>query len=148
MAGPPPLPGVDAFRDAAGALLYVGSSGDLARRVRSYFAPGHPRAGKTARVARLATRVAWRTRGSVLEARVLEARAIAAERPHFNRRLKDTGRHAYLRIDPRDPFPRIETVRRLDDGPWRHVGPFPGGPRLEAAVARVADALGLRTCAG
>jgi DNA polymerase-3 subunit epsilon len=148
MAGPPSLPGVYAFRDAAGDLLYVGSSGDLARRVRSYFAPAHPRAGKTARIARLAARVEWRACGSVLEALVLEARSIARERPHFNRHLKETGRHAYVRLDPRDPFPRLETVRHLDDGPWRHVGPFPGGRRLETALAALADALGLRTCEG
>jgi excinuclease UvrABC nuclease subunit len=60
MAGAPSLPGVYAFRDATGDLLYVGSSRDLARRVRSYFAPAHPRAGKTARIARLGARVEWR----------------------------------------------------------------------------------------
>src|SRR4029077_13658994 len=79
---------------------------------------------------------------------VLEARAIATERPHFNRRLKHAGRHVYLRFDPRDPFPRLEVSRRLEDGPWRWLGPFPGGRRLARAVDAVADALGLRTCPG
>jgi excinuclease UvrABC nuclease subunit len=148
VAGPPALPGVYAFRDAAGDLLYVGTSADLARRVRSYFAPGQPAAGKAASVARLGARIEWRACGSVLEALVLEARTIGRERPHFNRRLKESGRHAYVRIDPRDPFPRLETVCRLDAGPWRHVGPLPGGRRLAAAVDRVADALGLRSCPG
>jgi DNA polymerase-3 subunit epsilon len=144
LAGPPSLPGVYAFRDAAGDLLYVGTSGDLARRVRSYFAP----AAKRAPIARLAARLEWWTCGSVLEAVVLEARTIARERPHLNRRLKESGRYAWLRFDPRDPFPRLEAVRRLDDGPWRHVGPFPGGRRLQRAADTLADALGLRTCRG
>jgi hypothetical protein len=34
------------------------------------------------------------------------------------------------------------------DGPWRYLGPFPGGRRLGTALGLVADALGLRTCAG
>jgi hypothetical protein len=146
VAGPPSMPGVYAFRDGAGDLLYVGSSRDLERRVRSYFAPAHPRTGKTARIARLAVRVEWRSCGSVLEALVLEAQTIARERPHFNRRLKRAGHHAYVRIDPRDPFPRLEAVRGLEDGPWRHLGPFGGERTLQAALDLLADALGLRTC--
>lgn len=147
-AGPPAVPGVYAFRDAAGGLLYVGSSRDLARRVRSYFAPAHTPTSKVARIVRLAARVEWRPTGSVLEALVLEARVIARARPHFNRRLKQPGRHAWVRFDPRDPFPRLGVTREVDDGPWRLLGPFPGGRRLDVALERLADALGLRTCAG
>jgi hypothetical protein len=147
VAGPPRLPGVYAFRDACGSLAYVGSSRDLARRVCSYFAPGHPPASKTARIARLAARVEWRVCASVLEALVLEARTIGRARPHFNRRLKWNGAHAWVRIDPRDPFPRLAVTRRLEDGPWRYLGPFPGC-RLPAVLERLADALGLRTCPG
>jgi DNA polymerase-3 subunit epsilon len=147
-ASPPATIGLYAFRDAAGALLYVGSSRDLARRVRSYFAPHHPPASKPARIARLAATVGWQACGSLLEALVLEARTIQRERPHFNRRLKQTGAYAYVRLDPRDAFPRLEVTRRLDDGPWRYVGPFPGGRRLAGAVALLADGLGLRTCPG
>jgi DNA polymerase-3 subunit epsilon len=148
IAGPPAVPGVYAFRDAGGGLLYVGSSRDLARRVRSYFAPAHAPSSKVGRIVRLAVRVEWRATGSVLEALVLEARAIARSRPYFNRRLKQPGRHAWVRFDPRDPFPRLAVTRRLDDGPWRHLGPFPGGRGLDVALERLADALGLRTCDG
>jgi DNA polymerase-3 subunit epsilon len=145
---PPGRPGVYGFRDAAGGLLYIGTSRCLARRVRSYFAPRHHAASKAGRIARLAVRVEWWTCGSVLEALVLEARTIARERPHFNRRLKDAGRHAYVRFDPTDPFPRLEMSRQLEDGPWRYLGPFPGGRPLAVALERLADALGLRTCPG
>jgi len=148
LAGPPATAGVYAFRDAAGALLYVGASGDLARRVRSYFAPGHPRASKAGRIARLAATVEWTTCGSPLEAFVAEAHAIRRERPHFNRRLKHVGGYAWVRVDLRDPFPRLDVTRAPADGPWRYLGPFPGGRRLAGAVAALADALGLRTCPG
>jgi DNA polymerase-3 subunit epsilon len=145
---PPATVGVYAFRDTAGRLLYVGSSRNLARRVRSYLRPGHAPASKDGRIGRLATSVEWRTCGSLLEALVLEARTIGAERPHFNRRLKQPGRYAWVRFDPRDPFPRLEVTHRLEEGAWRHLGPFPGGRRLARAVALLADAFGLRTCPG
>jgi hypothetical protein len=148
MVGLPRGPGVYSFRDGAGGLLYVGVSRGLDRRVRSYFAPRHPPASKAARIARLAARVEWRTAASHLEALVLEARTIRTERPYFNRRLKESGRHAYVRVDVHDPFPRLAVTRRLDDGRSRYLGPFPGGRRLTEAVTRVADALGLRTCPG
>ena len=145
---PPAGPGVYAFRDDGGRLLYVGVSRDLARRVRSYFAPGVPRGAKQGRIARLATSVAWRTAPSVLEALVLEARTIGREKPWFNRRLKDAGRHVWVRVDPRDPFPRLEVTRTLAPGPWRYVGPLPAGRALRRALDALADALGLRTCPG
>jgi DNA polymerase III subunit epsilon len=148
LAWPPATVGVYAFRDAAGDLLYIGSSRDLARRVRSYFAPRHAPRTKIGRLVRLAARVEWQTCPSVLEALVFEARAIARRRPHFNRRLKQAGRYVWVRIDPRDPYPRLDITRTLEGGPWRHLGPFPGGSRLRDAVARLADALALRTCAG
>lgn len=148
LIAPPAQPGVYAFRDGGDRLLYVGSSRDLGRRVRSYFAPGWPPASKEGRIARLAARVVWQPCGSHLEALVLEARTIQRERPHFNRRLKQCGAYAYVRFDPRDRFPRLELSRELVPGPWRYLGPFPGGRHLGAALERLADALGLRTCAG
>jgi hypothetical protein len=148
VGAPPAGPGVYAFRDEGGRLLYVGVSRDLARRVPSYFAPGVPRGEKRGRIARLAVSVAWRTAPSVLEAMVLEARTIGREKPWFNRRLKDSGRHVWVRVDPRDPFPRLEVTRQLAPGPWRYVGPLPAGRVLRRALDRLADALGLRTCPG
>jgi hypothetical protein len=84
----------------------------------------------------------------VLEALVLEARTIGREKPWFNRRLKDAGRHVWVRADPRDPFPRLEVTRELAPGPWRYVGPLPAGRALRRALDELADALGLRTCPG
>jgi hypothetical protein len=145
---PPAAPGVYAFRDGGGRLLYVGVSRDLSRRVRSYFAPGVPRGGKRGRIARLAASVGWRTAPSLLEALLLEARTIGRQKPWFNRRLKDVGRHVWVRVDLRDPFPRLEVTRQLAPGPWRYVGPLPGGRVVRHAVDALADALGLRTCPG
>jgi hypothetical protein len=146
--GLPRLPGVYRFRDEAGALLYVGTSRDLGRRVASYFEAHHAPASKEGRIARLAARVEWDAVPSAVEALVLEGRTIQCERPYFNRRMKDVGRLAYVRFDERDPFPRFEVARHLEAGPWRYLGPFPGSRALATALERLADALGLRTCAG
>ena len=147
-AGPPACPGVYAFRDAAGRLLYVGASGNLARRVQSYFAPRHARHGKEGRITQLATRLEWAPAGSVVEALVHEARLIRRERPYFNRRLKEVGRYVYARVDLRDPFPRFDLTGTLAEGPYRYLGPFASRARLLCALDILADALGLRTCPG
>ena len=67
---------------------------------------------------------------------MLEARTIAREKPWFNRRLKDAGRHVWVRVDLRDPFPRLEVTRQLAPGPWRYVGPLPAGARAPARARR------------
>jgi hypothetical protein len=70
---------------------------------------------------------------------VLEARAIARCRPHFNRRLKQPGRHAWVRFDPRDPFP---APRRHAAGRRRPVASPRTVPRRTRARRRARPARG------
>lgn len=82
----PSGPGVYFFRDAAGALLYIGQSGSLRHRIGSYrhLDPDrHPR-----RLLRLIHRVAsieWRECSTASEAIALEASLLLEHRPPFNR---------------------------------------------------------------
>ena len=83
----PSAPGVYLFRGARDEVLYVGTSGDLRRRVRSYFTAGERRRRVRDMVAH-AERVDTVVCAHALEAAVRELRLIAAHRPRYNRRSR------------------------------------------------------------
>ena len=144
----PPRPGVYVFRDGAGTALYVGTSGNLQARLRSYFQPAARRLRKERSILTSAVEVELRPAGSAFAASLEEARLIQAFAPPLNRRLKRPERYVYLRLDPGGGFPRLEIAAEADSGRCRHLGPFLPRPGLARALAVVNDAFGLRTCDG
>ena len=95
--GVPHAPGTYRFYDVEGRLLYVGKSGNLARRLASYF---HAR--PSARVRRLLDklwRIEYEAAGSDLEAMLREAAQIRRDRPSANvaRDVHRRGRRLNLR---------------------------------------------------
>jgi excinuclease UvrABC nuclease subunit len=142
----PAAPGVYLFHDRAGHLLYVGKSICLRDRVRSYFGET---AGKYPKLRRLRSRaraVEWRETGSELEALLLESHLVKTRHPPFNALLQRYRYVCFLRLDPADPFPRLEVTDRLRRDGARYFGPF----TLSADAVRLADILSdtlrLRTC--
>src|SRR4051794_2451462 len=85
--GVPSAPGVYLFRGPRDEVLYVGTSGDLQRRVRSYFTSGERRRRVRDMVA-LAERVDTVVCAHALEAGVRGLRLIAAHPPRYNRRSR------------------------------------------------------------
>src|SRR5690606_14607570 len=85
--GVPHVPGVYVFRDAEDRPLYVGTSVDLATRVRGYFSAGETR-GRMRDMLRLAERIETIECAHRLEAGVRELRLIGGVKPPFNRRSK------------------------------------------------------------
>jgi len=83
----PTEPGVYLFTDAQHRVLYIGTSGNLRRRVRSYFTGSETRSrmGEMVGLAHDVTGIACATR---LEAQARELRLIAAHKPRYNRRSK------------------------------------------------------------
>lgn len=82
----PEAPGVYFFRDAHGALLYVGQSGNLRGRVGSYrhvSAERHPR--RTLRLVARVAEIEWEVCGTAAEAVAREAALLLEHRPPFNR---------------------------------------------------------------
>lgn len=143
----PTCPGIYRFYDAGGALVYVGKSICLRDRVRSYFT-GQAATKKLRRLRQEVSRLDWQATGSELEALLLESRLVKLHQPRFNVLLREFVALPYVRLDTRDPFPRLEVTR----GPARdgatYFGPFRSQATLEAGVAALADALGLRDCPG
>ncbi|MBN9793798.1 DEDD exnuclease domain-containing protein [Pseudonocardia sp. TMWB2A] len=137
----PSEPGVYLFRGGDGQVLYVGTSGDLHRRVRSYFTAGEKRRRVRDMLAR-AEKVDTVVCAHALEASVRELALIAAHRPPYNRRSRNPGR-AYWVVPTAEAFPRLSVVATPRAGA---LGPF-GSQRAATDVLDAAlDALPLRRC--
>ncbi|WP_433558798.1 DEDD exonuclease domain-containing protein [Pseudonocardia xinjiangensis] len=140
-AGVPAAPGVYLFRGPRDEVLYVGTSGDLQRRVRSYFTAGERRRRVRDMVA-LAERVDTVVCAHALEAAVRELRLIAAHQPRYNRRSRRPHRGWWV-TPTAEAFPRLSVVATPRDGA---LGPFGSRQAAATAVDTVLDAVPLRPC--
>ncbi|GIH08815.1 DNA polymerase III subunit epsilon [Rhizocola hellebori] len=142
--GLPHAPGVYIFRAADDRPLYVGTSGDIATRVRSYFTAGEKRA-RISEMLAASTRVDAVVCAHSLEAQVRELRLIAAHSPPYNRRSKHPERVHWIKLTA-EAFPRLSLVRRLGPEPGAILGPFSGRRTAQAAIDAVHEAIPLRQC--
>ena len=140
-AGVPAAPGVYLFRGPRDEVLYVGTSGDLQRRVRSYFTSGERRRRVRDMVA-LAERVDTVVCAHALEAAVRELRLIAAHQPRYNRRSRRPHRGWWV-TPTAEAFPRLSVVTTPRSGA---LGPFGSRRAAAAAVDTVLDVVPLRPC--
>lgn len=142
--GLPRSPGVYIFRAADDRPLYVGTSGDIATRVRSYFTAAEKRARMSEMLA-AATRVEAVECAHRLEAQIRELRLIAAHAPPYNRRSKFPERVVWLKLTD-EAYPRLSAVRSISPADETVLGPFPSRRAAELAAAGIHDALQLRQC--
>jgi DNA polymerase-3 subunit epsilon len=142
--GLPHVPGVYVFRSADDRPLYVGTSKDIATRVRSYFTASEKRA-RINEMLGAATRVEAVECAHSLEAEVRELRLIATHSPPYNRRSKYPERVVWLKLTA-EAYPRLSVVRKLADDEAAYLGPFSSRRTAELAAAGVYDAVPLRQC--
>jgi DNA polymerase III subunit epsilon len=137
----PSAPGVYLFRGPRDEVLYVGTSGDLHRRVRSYFTAGERRRRVRDMVA-LAERVDTVVCAHALEASVRELRLISAHQPRYNRRSRQPHR-AWWVVPTVEAFPRLSVVATPREGAF---GPFRSRQAAVTAVETILDAVPVRPC--
>ncbi|BFU46117.1 DEDD exonuclease domain-containing protein [Krasilnikovia sp. MM14-A1004] len=142
--GLPHAPGVYVFRGADDRALYVGTSKDIATRVRTYFTASEKRA-RISEMLAAATRVEAVECAHALEAEVRELRLIAAHAPPYNRRSKYPERVVWLKLTT-EAYPRLSVVRQLADDDATYLGPFSSRRTAELAAAGFHDAVPLRQC--
>ena len=143
----PSAPGVYQFRDAAGRVLYVGTSVDVRRRVSSYFTASETRPRMTEMVAASATVVPIVCE-TPLEARVRELRLIAEHSPPYNRRSKTPEKATWVKLTT-DAWPRLSLVKQVREDTAAgaaYLGPFRSVQTAELAVAALHDSHPLRQC--
>jgi len=142
----PDGPGVYLFRDARDRVLYIGTSKDLRRRVRSYFTASETRS-RMGEMVRLAESVEAVPCATPLEAEVRELRLIGEHKPRYNRRSRHPERVVWLKLT-REPWPRLSLVRVVLDDDADYVGPFSSRRSAQSAMAAAHDAFAVRQCTG
>jgi excinuclease ABC subunit C len=141
----PAVPGVYLFKDASGAVLYVGKALSLQHRVRSYLAgdSGHPRLPELMERATDLDTILTTTEA---EALLLEATLIRRHRPHFNILLKDDKSYPYVRISVQEEFPRLSVTRRVLSDGARYLGPYTNVKSLRRMLREIRRTFPVRTC--
>jgi DNA polymerase III subunit epsilon len=142
--GLPHAPGVYVFRGADDRALYVGTSVDIATRVRSYFTASEKRA-RIREMLAAAERVEAVECAHALEAQVRELRLIAAHRPPYNRRSRDPHKVWWLKLTV-EAYPRLSLVRAVGSDEAVYLGPFSSRRAAETAASGIYDAVPLRQC--
>ncbi len=145
VASLPLSPGVYLYRDAKGILLYVGKAQNLRARVGSYFSGSDTRY----QVPRLVERIAdieVLVTPTGKDALLLENELIKQHKPPFNVRLRDDKQYLALRLDLREPWPRLTTVRRFKKDGAQYFGPYTSSKSLREALHNLRRIFPLRTC--
>ncbi|MFZ5563215.1 MAG: excinuclease ABC subunit UvrC, partial [Thermodesulfobacteriota bacterium] len=136
------------MKDAAGTVIYVGKAFNLKKRLSSYFVKKERLDIKTgmlmARVANFDTILT----ATENEALILEASLIRRHKPRYNVLLKDDKRYPSLRIDPRQPYPALEIVRKTRPDGALYFGPFSSARAVRETLKVVDKAFRLRKCRG
>lgn len=142
----PDSPGVYLMYNAEGEIIYVGKAISLKNRVRSYFQAGT--SGKSAKVLAMVEHVDHfeyiRVENEV-EALVLESNFIKEHAPKYNILLRDDKQYPYIRIT-KEPFPRIQKVRRVESDGARYYGPFPNAYAVNDTIELLQRVYKIRNC--
>ncbi|MCT2274563.1 DEDD exonuclease domain-containing protein [Dietzia cinnamea] len=133
-------PGVYVFRDEAGGPLYVGSSGSVRRRARSYYSGGDTR-GRMRTMVGLAASVDSVPCAHLLEAWTVEEQLIDSLQPPFNRRSRSPRRGWWL--SPPTGRASRPTIVRVPEDPTA-IGPFRRAEDARTAWEDLLEAFGGR----
>jgi excinuclease ABC subunit C len=144
----PTSPGVYIFKDAAGAVLYVGKAKNIRSRVASYFTRSGDGRPKIAELRERVRQIDFIATRSETEALVLEANLIKRHRPRFNASLRDDKSYPYIVVTLGDEYPRVFATRSSHDPRHRYFGPFPSASSVHATLDVLNKTFPFRKCRG
>ncbi len=146
LANIPDAPGVYLMRDREGSIVYIGKALSLSSRVAQYFHKSGDTRPFVALLSGLLDRIDTVVTSNEKEALLLESELIKRHKPPFNILLRDDKAYLYLRIDPREPYPRLDLVRRRKPDGALYFGPHHNASSIRGTHALVNRHFGLRTC--
>src|SRR6202140_4025225 len=123
-AGLPESAGVYLFKDAAGAVLYVGKARSLRSRVRSYFLESRWMDAKTGSLVREIADLETIVVDNEREALALENNLIKQYHPKFNVLLRDDKTYPYIKLTASEKYPRVYFTRSVKRDGALYFGPY------------------------
>jgi excinuclease ABC subunit C len=143
----PSSPGVYIFKGQGGVVLYVGKARSLKSRVRSYFQESTSDTRFfISRLSRELADIETVVVGSEKEAALLENTLIKEHLPRYNVKLRDDKEYLSLRLDPNQPWPRLEVVRKPKADGAFYFGPYHSATAARATLRVINRHFQLRTC--
>lgn len=142
----PTNPGVYLMLDGQGEIIYVGKAKNLKNRLRSYF---FNLSNRTAKVMAMLEHVAdfrYIICASEVDALLTENNLIKKHTPRYNILLKDDKAYPFLRIDMKQPYPKIEVVRRLKNDGAKYFGPYMQSINIRDITDLIHTAFCVRDC--
>jgi len=122
----PTSPGVYLYKDAHGAVIYVGKAKNLRARVRNYFLDERLADVKTGTLIHDARYIDFIQVDNEKEALALENNLIKQWKPRYNILLRDDKTYPYIKLTA-ERYPRVYVTRRLKKDGSTYYGPyFPG----------------------
>src|SRR5258708_1272759 len=142
----PESPGVYLWKDADGAVLYVGKAKRLRSRVRNYVATDHMESVKTQHLMLQVRGLDTIVVPSEAHALILEANLIKEYKPRFNIALRDDKSYPYIKVTVQEPFPRVWVTRRLQNDGARYFGPYTDVGAMRRSLEVVKRLFTVRSC--
>lgn len=142
----PADPGVYLFKDTSARVIYVGKAKNLRKRILSYFKIASDTSSKTARVMKKASGLDFIMTSTEKEAFILERNLIKEHMPRYNIVLRDDKQYPCLRLDIKNPYPRITIVRKIKKDGGLYFGPFSSAQAVRSTLKVIDRVFQLRKC--
>lgn len=142
----PESPGVYLWKDAEGAVLYVGKAKRLRSRVRSYANVDRLESVKTFALMKQVAAIETIVVPSEAHALILEANLIKEHKPRFNISLRDDKSYPLIKVTVVEPFPRVFVTRHLVNDGSRYFGPYTDVSAMRRALNVVKRLFTVRSC--
>lgn len=139
----PQEPGVYLMKDRRDKIIYIGKSINLRARVRSYFSGSDPRPF-VQHLPRVLGDIEILVTETEEEALQLEAALIRRHLPRYNIKIARSG--VWLRLDLRQPWPRVELARYPQNDGARYFGEYTSGRSAWRTMQLLERHFLLRTC--
>lgn len=138
-------PGVYVMHDKDGVVIYVGKAKNLKNRVSQYFR-NSPKPSKVQAMVDSVDHFDYFITMSEMDALALESNLIKKYQPFYNILLKDGKQFPYIKINVKEPFPKLEIVRKVKNDGAKYFGPYFAGLDVREIVKAVNAAFKIRTC--
>ncbi len=142
----PMKPGCYLMKDKDGRIIYVGKAKRLRNRVRSYFNSSAESNPKTLRLRENIVDIEIIITETEVQALITEETLIKRHQPFYNISLKDDKHYPYIKINWQDPFPKVETTRRVLKDGSRYFGPYAAMWAVQNTLRTLRRAFPYLTC--